>query len=112
MSNLLFQVGASVLITKPNVPAIPWESTGLMDVYIDTVQTIKEVKKIGATPAFKISSDPRWWFSFDCAKKVDDNESEDSEDSKDIVATEDGQLIPREDAVLTDLDGWVLRDVV
>jgi hypothetical protein len=113
MSNLLFQVGASVLITKPKTPAIPWESTGLMDVYIDTVQTIKEVQKIGgSTQGFQIVGDKRWWFSFDCAKKVDDNESKDSEDSKDMVTTQDGQLIPRENAVLTDLDGWVLEDDV
>jgi len=112
MSNLLFQVGDRVLITKPDTPAIAWEHYGLMDVYIDTVQTIKEVKKIGATQGFQIVGDKRWWFSFDCAKKVDDNESKDSEDSKDMVTTQDGQLIPREDAVLTDLDGWVLQDDV
>ena len=112
MSNLLFQVGDRVLITKPNTPAIAWEHYGLMDVYIDTVQTIKEVKKIGATQGFQIVGDKRWWFSFDCAKKVDDNESKDSEDSEDMVTTQDGQLIPREDAVLTDLDGWVLQDDV
>ena len=112
MSNLLFQVGDRVLITKPNTPAIAWDAWGLMDVHINTVQTIKEVKKMGGIQGFQIVGDKRWWFSFDCAKKVDDNESKDSEDSEDMVTTQDGQLIPREDAILTDLDGWVLQDDV
>lgn len=115
MSNLLFQVGDRVLITKPNTPKIGWNYYGLMDCYIDTIQTIKVVKTIGAVDAFQISNAKEWWFSFDCAKKVDDNESkdsEDSEDSEDMVETENGDFIPRENAVLTNLDGWVEQDDV
>ena len=113
-SNLLFQVGDRVLITKPNVPAIPWDGEGCMDNYINTIQTIKEVQKLGNHQAFQISFDKRWWFSFDCGQKVsgESEESEDSEDTEDMVETNDGEFIPRKDAVLTDLDGWVERDNV
>jgi hypothetical protein len=59
----------------------------------------------------------QWLFSFDCCTKVErpeptNQEPEDSEDTEDMVETEDGELIPREDAVLTSLDGWVHSDYV
>ena len=56
-SNLLFQVGDRVLITKPNVPAIAWDGQGCMNNYINTIQTIKEVQKLGKTQAFQIYFD-------------------------------------------------------
>ena len=109
-SNLLFQVGDRVLISKPINPLVPWNNAGMMDKYIGTVQFVSSSN----TSTFKISADPKWLFSFDCGQKVsgESEESEGSEDTEDMVETNDGEFIPREDAVLTDLDGWVERDNV
>jgi hypothetical protein len=112
MSNLLFQVGDRVLITKPENPQVPWNLEGFMDRYDGTTQVVNKVETIG----IRIQGF-QWLFSFDCCTKVErpeptNQEPEDSEDTEDMVETEDGELIPREDAVLTSLDGWVHSDYV
>jgi hypothetical protein len=112
MSNLLFQVGDRVLITKPENPQVPWNLEGFMDRYDGTTQVVNKVETLG----IRIRGF-QWLFSFDCCTKVErpeptNQEPEDSEDTEDMVETEDGELIPREDAVLTSLDGWVHSDYV
>ena len=85
MSNLLFQVGDRVLITKPEDPQIPWNPEGFMDRYDGTTQVVNKVDPIG----IRIRGF-QWLFSFDCCTKVEIQEPEDSEDTEDMVETEDG----------------------
>lgn len=112
MSNSLFKVGDRVLITKPENPQIRWNDEGRMDRFDGTTQVVAVVE----TRGIRILGFD-WLFSFDCCTKVEraepaKQEPEDSEDTEDMVETEDGELIPREEAVLTSLDGWVHSDNV
>jgi hypothetical protein len=47
MSNLLFQVGDRVLITKPENPQVPWNLEGFMDRYDGTTQVVNKVETLG-----------------------------------------------------------------
>lgn len=108
MSNLLFKVGDRVLITKPENPQVAWNVDGLMDQFIGTYQVIARLD----SRDFSIKADIRWYFSWDCCAGKMESTDQDSEDTEDMVTTEDGELIPREEAVLTTLDGWVHCDYV
>lgn len=107
----LFRVGEQVRIVKPSNPRMEWDFQGNMLKLVGEVRTIVEVDEHYCHVSDDGRLDGHWYFSFDCLEKLEQPETEDSndeeEDESEYVYDCRGEEILREDAVETSLDGWV-----
>jgi hypothetical protein len=113
MTQKMFAVGDRVYLSKSG--GWTW-SIEMRENYDKTEQVVSFVD---SDNTFKIEANPVWWFHFSDATLIERGPNEpvaevedDEDDSDDYVTTEGGDSILREEAVLTDLDGWVHEDDV
>jgi len=71
----LFRVGETVMIVKPENPAILWNESGGMDHLIGQLRTVLEAGVIDKVVRYRVSNDGRscgqWAFSEDCLREPD-----------------------------------------
>lgn len=112
MSDKMFAVGDRVYLS--NNTSFYW-SIKMRENCDKTEQVVSFVAK---DKTFRVKGSDVWWFHFDNATLIERGPNEpvaaveDEDDSDDYVTTNEGDSILREDAVETDLDGWVHRDNV
>lgn len=110
MTQKMFAVGDRVYLSKSG--GWVWNAE-MFEKFNNTEQV---VSLVDTDYTFKIEADPTWWFHFSNATLIERGPNEpveqDEDDSDDYVTTNDGDPILREDAVETELDGWVHRDSV
>jgi hypothetical protein len=109
MTKQMFAVGDRVYLSNNN-DTFNW-SIEMRENYDKTEQVVSFVD---TDNTFRIQANPVWWFHFSNATLIERGPNEpvaavedDEDNSDDYVTTEGGDSILREDAVLTDLDGWV-----
>lgn len=124
----LFSVGETVMIVKPDNPIINWNPEGGMNHLIGQLRTVIGADVIydsgKSLVRYRVNADGRgngvyWGFSEDCLREPDGSVRERKEpeptyddQGRETVLTHSGEFILKEDAVLTDFDGWVHVDEV